>query len=470
MADLSCSEARMLAPVAVEIDAAKLRSVTAWCLLQGKWTAFDPKQDIPEDCTSILVQAPIPTSWISRIVLKQESDKEQLDSLFYSVNNVVADRFTQEVQESVFSEAEEPVIASPPEPQVLDGQYSISEAQGVGGILGSLFHVANRSDFGARYYSYFSGLLMPDANMPADTPADAQDCLSNWLSNHAMFKDALAWLGKSQLSDARSEIFWGMVSELIKSDSRFGKKPNSRVIGFLKEKADGLADIPTKNTIQKLLTEIKEIQGSSLSISELLEKHKGTISHAVLLFFLRNDLPELLEIISDSDIAGIDDEDAIAAAILFGARDGWIGLPIELRVSRQFSDWVAAIIARLCRRSEDGRMALGVPLDVPERILPIREYFLRETKWSKKTKEDAISICVEFKWDDYLYTELKLTKGYSIEARGKAEYLILPGHAKDSSLKREVKKGDFMNAIANKGIDDASLKAACKNYKNAVAK
>ena len=63
----------------------------------------------------------------------------------------------------------------------------------------------------------------------------------------------------------------------------------------------------------------------------------------MILFFLRRDCADLLEFDDDR----LNEADRLAAAVLFGLRDGWLGLPLRLRAVPGLSAAVSYRMARM---------------------------------------------------------------------------------------------------------------------------
>ena len=93
-----------------------------------------------------------------------------------------------------------------------------------------------------------------------------------------------------------------------------------------------MASIPRlQGGVRKLHDTLESLTGlADATASELFERHDTPLAHAMTLFFLRRDCADLHDYASDR----LDEPDWLAAAILFGVRDGWMNLPLRLRAGR----------------------------------------------------------------------------------------------------------------------------------------
>jgi hypothetical protein len=140
----------------------------------------------------------------------------------------------------------------------------------------------------------------------------------------------------------------------------------------------------------------------------------------------------------------------IATAIMFAARDGWLGLPLQLR---NFPSSQAAILHRMAamaHRMGDTGLNLGSP---PSRPLPLRELFLLGPKgWSTAQKDAALALARECKWG-CIQTRVSLGKGdYRLVVDGGGMHIIVAGEAK--AVETEVDREKFFGALASAPLSD----------------
>jgi hypothetical protein len=223
-------------------------------------------------------------------------------------------------------------------------------------------------------------------------------------------------------------------------------RPLDVVLDYLGSAGEGM-DERMKLALVKLVNDLRTIAGfTDSTITEIFERHPKSFSRVMALFFLREKCADLLAFKHPL----LTESDRIAAAILFAARDGWLGLPLQLR---NFPSSQAAILHRMAAMSH--RMAgtglnLGSP---PSRPLPLRELFLLGPKgWSAAQKDAALVLARECKWG-CIQTRVSLGKGdYRLLVDGGGMHIIVAGEAK--AVATEVDREQFLIALASTPISD----------------
>ena len=159
---------------------------------------------------------------------------------------------------------------------------------------------------------------------------------------------------------------------------------------------------------------------AGVTITELLERHKGSLSRPLLLFCLREHCAALLEFSHPL----LSEAEYLLAGILFGARDGWLQLPRELR-----DPVLSAFVAHRMALAEQRKLAPGFKLPEAPHPFPLRERFAAPPgKWNSMQREAALSLARANDWHDCVQTRITLAKGdhpASFERDGLQ--LILPG-------------------------------------------
>ena len=139
------------------------------------------------------------------------------------------------------------------------------------------------------------------------------------------------------------------------------------------------------------------------TISELFERHKGSLSRALLLFCLRRNCVELLEFSHPM----LSSEERLLSAVLFGVRDGWLKLPREAR-SPALSAYVTHRMAatELTKRGAD----LSIPAVQPP--IPLRGLFgLAPLGWSETQLRAATGLAKSAAWRDCIQTTIASQDG-----------------------------------------------------------
>ena len=180
---------------------------------------------------------------------------------------------------------------------------------------------------------------------------------------------------------------------------------------------------------------------SDETITELFERHPKPFSRVMTMFFLRETCSELLEfrhpLLSETNY--------VTAGVLFGARDGWLRLPLELRDHPGLQDAVSHRMAAMAHRSTNSGMFLGPP---PERPIPLRELFIPGPGgWNKALEKAALTLARDSKWS-CIQTRVDLGKGnYGLVVDGKGLHIVIAGEAK--AVTTEVEWDKFFENFAH---------------------
>ena len=140
----------------------------------------------------------------------------------------------------------------------------------------------------------------------------------------------------------------------------------------------------------------------------------------MILFFLRDRCTELLEFRSDQ----LREPDWLTAAILFGAREGWVGLPLPLRAVPGLADSASHRMAQMAHRIAGTDLDLGTP---PARARPLRELFGDGRTWGAKENAAGGELAQALKWD-CVRTRINLGQGeYKLTVHGNSVHIELSG-------------------------------------------
>jgi hypothetical protein len=164
------------------------------------------------------------------------------------------------------------------------------------------------------------------------------------------------------------------------------------------------------------------------------------------LFFLRDKCSDLLAFKHPL----LTEADYLAAAVLFAAREGWLGLPLPLRNIPGLQAAISHRMAAMAQRIAKTDLDLGPP---PIRPVPLRELFLPGQKgWNNAQKEAALILAREYKWS-CVQTRVSLGKGdYRLVVDGGGVHILLAGEAK--AVVTEVDREQFFAALAQTPISE----------------
>ena len=354
--------------------------------------------------------------------------------------------FKREVNVRLFSKANK--LPWPPTAAMLpDRDYPLDKPFAAGGIMAMLLHMGNLGDIGIQA-----------CRLGFDTGATDPSTVTD-----PMIRELGTWLEKGSIpasADVLPKLFWGAVDSV--TACRFVGdvlSPIDAVLRYMEAVGRDL-DERMKQGLSKLASDLRKLTGfADSTITELFERHPKPFSRVMTLFFLRENCSDLMEFRHPL----LTEVDYVGAAILFAARDGWLGLPLALRDIPGLQAAVSHRMAAMAHRLAGSKIDLGNP---PARPMPLRELFVPGDKgWTLKQREAALLLARESKWSGSIQTRIDLGKGeYRIVIDGGGVQILLPGDVKavvtevDSerffslfggtaiSLKVEKKVRDFLKA------------------------
>ena len=429
--DLSISEKNHLKACAVSLDLSAISGKVI--AIRGDGTASDIQFPSGLDGTEqlILVPAPLPISCISSIGFRTREEKSSCEVDARDFDNVPLSDFTRAVAGKSFSEGG--YKAWPPVGVRVDNREpDLNISLAAGGMMAMLFRMADRGDIAvANCQAVFDA--EESASLPILDP---------------MLSALRAWLKAGRLpedSDVLKMLFWGAVEKVAACRSlEVPMSAQDVALAHLDASSD-LLDDRMKVALSKLSGELRTLAGfSDSTITEIFERHPKPFSRVMMLFFLREKCVDLLEfkhpLLTEADL--------VAAAILFGAREGWLGLPMELRNFPTLQAAVCHRMAALSHRLSDTGLNLGLP---PIRPVPLREVLAAGPKgWSGPQKDAALLISRESKWD-CIQTRVTFGKGeYRTVIDAAGVHFFMAGEAK--AVTTEVDREKFFSSLAEGSI------------------
>jgi len=439
-------EAGYLKPVIVRLDLSRL---------SGRVTAMSADGveplDFPHRLTGservILVPAPLPTSWIESITFQSVDDKRGCEADAKDFGNVPLEDFKpRKFSKALFARA--PSAQWPPAEGPPKRTVPLQQPLAAGGVMAMLLRFANLGEQAIRA----CGIAFdPDESPPG--AADGHPILAglgSWIGGEAATPPAstdteMDRIGLQNASQAR--LFWQAVERLVAwRDVGPAGSAENVLIDYLATAADGL-DPRLQAGVRKLHDTLESLTGlSDATASELFERHDTPLAHAMTLFFLRRDCADLHDYASDR----LAEPDWLAAAILFGVRDGWLDLPLRLRGGRELSDAVSHRMARLSHRMAATGLELGEP---PPRIRPLRELFGDGSTWRAREKSAALALARAQKWD-CVHTRIGLGAGeYRLVVTAGSTSIEVPGEPRISP---EVDRDRFFELLSGARLDHAT--------------
>lgn len=438
-------EAGYLKPVIVRLDLSRLSGR----VMAMSADSVEPL-DFPHRFTGservILVPAPLPTSWIESITFQSVGDKRACEADAKDFGNVPLADFKRKSSKAQFARA--PSASWPPAAGPSERTVPLQQPLAAGGVMAMLLRFANLGDQAVRTCQ-----VAFDPEGSTLRPAEGHPILAglgSWVVGGAATSPAptgteMDRIGLQNASQAR--LFWEAVERLVAwRDAGSASSAENVLIDYLAAAADGL-DPRLQAGVRKLHDTLDSLTGlAGATVSELFDRHDTTLAHAMTLFFLRRDCAGLHDYASDR----LAEPDWLAAAILFGVRDGWMHLPLRLRGGRALSDAVSHRMARLSHRIAGTGIELGEP---PPRIRPLRELFGDGSTWRAGERSAALALARMQKWD-CVHTRIGLVAGeYRLVVKAGSTSIEVPGEPR---ISLEVDRDRFFELLSGARLDHAT--------------
>ena len=461
----SCtSEAGHLKPVIVELDLSGLSGNVAAIGEGGPRERHFPDQ-LDGTERLLLVPAPLPIARIESIVFRSAEEKRACEADAKDFANVPLKEFRLRTRRTLFTRA--PDTPWPPGEGPPERAAPLQGPLAAGGVMAMLLRFANLGEQAVRACRTAFDPDDGDAPRPADDHPILAG-LGTWIRDGTASLPAPAdpetdRIGLLKASQAR--LFWEAVARLVEWRDTSGAGRACRaggaggaedvLIDHLDAAVGGL-DPRLQAGIRKLHDTLASLTGlAGASAGELFERHDTPLAHAMTLFLLRRDSADLF----DYDPGRLAEPDWLAAAILFGVRDGWLGLPLRLRAGRALSDAVSHRMARMSHRIAGTGFDLG---PAPPRVRPLRELFGDGALRRSREKSAALALAKAEKWD-CVHTRIGLGPGeYTLTVKGGSTFIDLPGEPRISP---EIDLERFFESLARARLDpgtEAKARAALK--------
>ena len=394
----------------------------------------------------LLVPAPLPTSRIESIAFRSADEKRACERDANDFGNVPLVDFKRASNKSLFAKA--PDIPWPPVDGPAERSVPLERPLAAGGVMAMLLQLGNLGDHAVR--------ACRDGFDPDDDtarPAEEHPILVGlgpWLREGAAPLPPPVDADSDRIALQRrfqARLFWEAVECLVnwREQGCVGSAENV-VLDHLAQSVTSL-DPRLQAGARKLHDTLESLTGlADATASELFERHDTALAHALTLFFLRRDCADLFDYRSDR----LGEADWLASAILFGVRDGWLGLPLRLRAQPGLAEAVAFRMARMSHRTAGSGLDLG---DAPERVRPLRERLGDGSAWRAAEKAAALELVRMEKWD-CINTRINLGPGeYKLTVKGGSTVIELPGAPK---VEPEIDRVRFLELLAEARLDSAT--------------
>ena len=443
--DQAVSEAGHLRRIVAAIDLSHLNG-SVWTLdPDGSSRSLQFPEGLSGRELVLLVPAPLPATWIQAILFASKDERSITEEEAAGYANVPLTAHKRQVSAKRFVRGTS--CPWPPAPGVLPEQDAPThDVTAVGGAIGLLFALGNRSDGVVDAGRILAGALPEDPVGGVHTTNDPLlGALYRWAS--------LA--GPTEAQDIQGslllEILQGVVQAKVRADA--GPAPagltmdtHQAVLDVLASEGKRLAADKWQAALERLAADLRGILGlGGDTVSELLSRHTKPFSRGLLLFFLREECQDLL----DFRQTLLTDMDLVIAAVLFGARSGWMGLPAAVRAHPGLREAVTHRMAALAHRHRQTGLDLG---PAPQRVRPLRELLgPAEGTWTRPQQEGALKLARGLGWDQVMRTRISLGKGdYRLQVDGRGVHLLLDGEVK--AVTTEIDREGLLARLAEAAV------------------
>jgi hypothetical protein len=414
--DGSIAEAGYLLPCVAEIKLDTLSGKVAAVYDDGSCREVELPGGLAGTEIAILVPAPLPTTWIEKIIFRSKDEKKKCEGLAKNCSNIPLGEFKRTVNNKFFSKAT--ALAWPPNASLENLDIAPDFPLAVGGMMALFYQIANKGD---------------SATAACRIAFECGEDHGVYKSEGVFERSFRMWinsLGGAQSDEIALTLFWDIVNQIItfRSAPVVGQTFMDSVIDLLELKKGSLEET-MQSHLSKLIEDLRSLSGfSDSTITELLKRHPKYFSRSLILFFLREECSDLFEL----KYSELNESDYLAAAILFAARDGWINLPLTLRRYLNMESAIPYRMASIAHRLSSSGLDLG---PAPPRCVPLREFLEPAEKgWTIKQKDIALKLARHYKWD-CLHTKISLGKGeYRLVIDGSGTHINLPGEVKSVSI------------------------------------
>ena len=438
----SIQEVGHLKPVIVQIGLTGLSGRVA-AVGQGGLRELQFPHEVDGTEWVLLVPAPLPTSWIKSIFFQSRDERLACERSAKDFGNVPLEDFRRDAtRKALFTKAAN--AEWPPREGPGERSVPLERPLAAGAVAAMLFLFGNLGDQALRACR---SAFVPVGAPPAPADGAILAGLGPWMREGAVPLPASPdpETDRTSLQNAyQGALFWGAVEQLAKwREAGQAKNPESVLLDYLAG-TSAIRDPRAQAGVRKLQDTLQSLSGiGDATASELFARHNTPLAHAMTLFFLCRDCVDLSDYQNDQ----LGEMDWLAAAILFGVRDGWLNLPLQLRGPRDLSVAVSHRMAQKAHRIAGTQLNLG---RVPAMPTPLRELLGDGANWRARERAAALELARLYKWN-CVRTRINLSPGeYKLAVKHGSTYIELPGTPK---IAPEIERDQFISQLANTRLD-----------------
>ena len=438
----STREEPYLQVVAAAVDLGPLRGSVQAIDDQGRLRALQWPDEAAGNDVVLLVPVPLPVDWVQTILFPSKEARDAFREQAGDYSNVPLDGRKLQVRAKSFQPGGGPVWP-PTGPLPVERDRSLHQASAVGATQALLVGLGNR------------GLALTRAARRLDGLAGGSDEPPEGPYLAAVLGWAQGVGGKDQV-EVQTRILHRLLATIVgakgAADTAAGTScpPDFRrvVLDVLDEERQRLSEPKWQEALIRLIDDLQGLVGlGGATISELLVLHSRAFSRGLILFFLRQRCDELLALATER--AELTDQDLVVAAALFGARDGWLGLPPALKSTPGLSTAITHRMATLVHQEAGTGIDLG---PTPPRVCALLEILgPGGAGWTQRQREAALVLARGMGWQGVLRTRISLGKGdYRVRVDGRGLHLLIDGDVK--AVQTEVDSDLLFQSLGREAI------------------
>ena len=393
------SEKKHLRPCIAELNLAGLAGPVALVSRNGEVSSGALPLNSDSETSALLVRAPLPMALVKRLVFRSPADRKEFEVSARNFANIDLADLSIDVSEQLFLQAHImvwPLHGQPEDTTQIPVDQPPARGEAIGGCLAMLYQLANRGDLSSSVYRIASGAdTAEDRDAVQRDPVLAE--LGSWIESGSPRPD----------SSVQARLLWGAVRALVDARLRgSAERPVDTVLGYLDSQLTGLKESDHHTRLERLVSDMRSTFGlGGGTVSQLFERHKGTLLRPLLLFCLRERCLDLLEFSHPN----LSEEELLVAAILFGVRDGWIGLPVELRTANGLSRFVQHRMFEAESSQRGGQLLLE---PAPPRPMALRELLVRSKgAWSEVRQTSLAKVVSRLGWHNCFFSRMRFSLG-----------------------------------------------------------
>ena len=440
---LSTREAAHLRPIVVEMELGGLSGTVATATPNGMRELHFPDQ-LDGTERVLLIPAPLPTARIKHIVFASPDDKGATEADALDFDNVPLRDFKRKTTKTLFTKPSD--APWPPEQGPTERVAPLQAPLAAGGAMAMLAHFGNQGDLAV---DACRAAFDPDDRSATPVDATVLAGLPVWIRSGRMTSSSstdmrVAVAPRDLQNTSQESLFRGAVDRLVDwRNTDLASSAEDALLDYLEKELTAL-DPRLQAGARQLRDTLVSLTGiGTATASELFVRHKAPFARAMILFFLRDRCTDLLEFSSGE----LHEPDWLVAAVLFGARDGWLSLPLPLRTVPGLSAAVSERMAQMAHRIARTDIDMGTP---SPRFSPLRELFRHGAEWSSRQARAAEELVRCHDWD-CASTRISLGPGsYQLVVERGSLHIDLSG---EPNISRIIDRERFFHLLASAPMD-----------------